>query len=52
VSIEPQRFFFVHVSESFRARIAEDNAKDIELHAFAQQLIRERRSEIDSSCQR
>ena len=34
----------VEVSESFRARIAEDNAMDVELHTFAQQLIRERRA--------
>ena len=32
----------VEVNESFRARIAEDNALDVELYAFAQELIRER----------
>lgn len=32
----------VAVSESFRARIAEDNAMDVELYAFARQLIEER----------
>jgi hypothetical protein len=35
----------VDVSESFRARIAEDNALDVELYAFAQDLIRERRTQ-------
>jgi hypothetical protein len=34
----------VDVSESFRTRIAEDNALDLELYAFAQELIRERRA--------
>jgi hypothetical protein len=33
----------VEVSESFRARIAADNAMDVELYAFAQQLVHERR---------
>lgn len=32
------------VSESFRARIAEDNAMDVELYAFAQQLVARRRA--------
>jgi hypothetical protein len=29
----------VEVSSSFRARIAEDNAMDVELYAFARQLV-------------
>jgi Sulfotransferase family len=33
------------VSDSFRARIAEDNALDVELYAFAQELIRKRRAQ-------
>jgi hypothetical protein len=35
----------VDVSESFRARIAEDNAMDVELYEFAQKLCEERRAE-------
>ena len=32
----------IEVDESFRARIAEDNAMDVELYAFVQRLISER----------
>jgi hypothetical protein len=32
----------VEISEAFRDRIADDNAMDIELHAFAQRLVEER----------
>lgn len=35
----------VEVSDAFRTRIAEDNALDIELYAFAQELIRKRRAQ-------
>jgi hypothetical protein len=35
----------VEISESFRARIAADNALDVEFYAFAQKLIRERRGQ-------
>jgi hypothetical protein len=35
----------VEVSDSFRARIAEDNALDVELYAFARELIRKRRAQ-------
>jgi hypothetical protein len=35
----------VEVSDSFRTRIAEDNAFDVELYAFAQELIRKRRAQ-------
>jgi hypothetical protein len=37
----------VDVSETFRARIAEDNAMDVELYEFALQLIREKNGRTD-----
>jgi hypothetical protein len=35
----------VDVSDSFRARIAEDNALDVDLYAYARDLIRDRRAQ-------
>jgi hypothetical protein len=35
----------VEVSDSFRTRIAEDNALDVELYEYARQLIRDRRAQ-------
>lgn len=36
------------VSESFRARIAEDNAMDVELFEFARELVEDRRGKADA----
>jgi hypothetical protein len=37
----------IEVSDSFRARIAEDNAMDVELYAYAQRLVHDRRARAE-----
>jgi Sulfotransferase family len=41
----------IEVSDAFRDRIAEDNAMDVKLYAFAQQLLEQRRERTGSPAQ-